>query len=204
MVFTSVYLQFHLRRLKENFFTTLVLATKSLLYSVGLGSAALPIAVAMNWILKDGLGQLGTIIFANKISTNFDSDPKKWRLISEISLGIAGILEVITILCPSYFLLMASFANIGKNISFLSSSATRVTMNKSFVKRDNLGDITAKAASQTIAASTIGTFIGVLISPFLGNLFQIEFIRGYYICDDFFSNFIFNSNIFSVQSCFFC
>jgi hypothetical protein len=139
------------------------------LYSVGLGSASLPIAVAMNWILKDGLGQLGTIVFANKISTNFDSDPKKWRLISEISLGIAGILEVITILCPSYFLLMASIANIGKNISFLSSSATRVTMNKSFVKRDNLGDITAKAASQTIAASTIGTFIGVLISPFLGN-----------------------------------
>eukprot|EP01080_Neovahlkampfia_damariscottae_P005112 gene5112-8710_t len=151
-----------------------VLATKSLLYSVGVGSASIPLAAAMNWILKDGLGQLGTILFASKISTNFDSNPKKWRLISEIVLGFACILEIITTLFPNYFLIMASIANIGKNISFLSSSASRVTMNKSFAKRDNLGDVTGKAASQTILASTIGTSIGVLISPFL-SMIQISY-----------------------------
>jgi hypothetical protein len=33
-----------------------VLATQSLLYAVGVGSGSIPLAAAMNWVLKDGLG----------------------------------------------------------------------------------------------------------------------------------------------------
>ena len=39
-----------------------VLSTQALLYSVGLGAGAIPTAAAVNWVLKDGLGQLGGVV----------------------------------------------------------------------------------------------------------------------------------------------
>jgi hypothetical protein len=38
-----------------------VLASSFLLYAVGLGQGAIPVAGAVNWVLKDGLGQVGTL-----------------------------------------------------------------------------------------------------------------------------------------------
>ena len=35
-----------------------VLSMQALLYAVGVGGAAVPLAAAINWILKDGLGQV--------------------------------------------------------------------------------------------------------------------------------------------------
>lgn len=40
-----------------------VLASTFLLYAVGLGEGAIPTAGALSWVLKDGLGQLGTLLF---------------------------------------------------------------------------------------------------------------------------------------------
>ena len=41
-----------------------MLSTQALLYSVGLGAGAIPTAAAVNWVLKDGLGQLGGVVRA--------------------------------------------------------------------------------------------------------------------------------------------
>ena len=49
-----------------------MLASTFLLYSVGLGAGAIPAAGAMNWVLKDGIGQLGTLAFGKAIAHNFD------------------------------------------------------------------------------------------------------------------------------------
>jgi hypothetical protein len=78
------------------------------------------------------------------------------------------LIEILSPLFPNYFILIASTGNIGKNISWLTSSATRASINKSFIKNDNLGDITGKSGSQTITASLIGTGAGVLISSVIG------------------------------------
>ena len=50
-----------------------VLSTQSMLYfnenliisrfAVGMGAGAIPMAAALNWVLKDGLGQLGGMAF---------------------------------------------------------------------------------------------------------------------------------------------
>lgn len=72
--------------------------------------------------------------------------------------------QVLTPAVPHLFLLLASVSNIGKNISWLASSATRAQMHNSFALRGNLGDITAKITSQSIAASLVGTALGILVS----------------------------------------
>ena len=58
-----------------------VLSTQCLLHAVGLTSGtALGLSAALNWVIKDGLGQVGGILFASYLGNSraFDSDPKKW------------------------------------------------------------------------------------------------------------------------------
>jgi hypothetical protein len=58
------YLQYSLWQAGTNFATTAngVLASTFLLYSVGLGAGAIPTAGALNWVVKDGLGQVGGVL----------------------------------------------------------------------------------------------------------------------------------------------
>ena len=39
--------------------TNMTMSSAMLLYAVGLGSAAVPMAGALNWVIKDGVGQAG-------------------------------------------------------------------------------------------------------------------------------------------------
>ncbi|KAJ2460819.1 hypothetical protein GGF42_000596 [Coemansia sp. RSA 2424] len=140
-----------------------VLATQAMLYAMGLGAGALPLSAAINWVLKDGFGQLGGVIYATMVGQKFDSDPKHQRFWSAVWLQSATWLEMLTPLAPHLFLLIGSVANIGKNISWLAMSATKASINKTFCRKENLGDLTAKSGSQATAAGLLGTAVGVLI-----------------------------------------
>jgi hypothetical protein len=67
-----------------------VLASSFLLYSVGLtAGAAIPTAGALNWALKDGLGQLGTLLFGRAIAHNFDVAARQWYVVAALKLNLA-------------------------------------------------------------------------------------------------------------------
>lgn len=108
---------------------------QSLLYAVGLGAGAVPIAAALNWILKDGLGQLGGVVSAAFINNRFDTDPKKWRFRAALLQDASCLLEVLTAIVPQMFLPLASIANVGKNISWLAASATRANLHQTMAIR---------------------------------------------------------------------
>lgn len=141
-----------------------VLSMQCLLASLGLGAAAVPASAAINWVLKDGLGQLGGMLFASLVSTRFDMQPVRYRLFSAVALDASVLLEILTPLVPALFLPLAAIANIGKNISWLAASASRAAIHRSFMRRENLADLTAKCGSQTILASLVGTALGIGIS----------------------------------------
>jgi hypothetical protein len=86
-----------------------------------------------------------------------------------LSIQASTLLEVLTPFFPAYFLFLASISNIGKNIGWLASSATRAAMHKSFTKFNHLGDITAKAGAQGTAAGLLGTGLGVGLSYFISS-----------------------------------
>lgn len=146
-----------------------VLSTQSLLYAMGLGAGAIPLAAALNWIIKDGIGQVGGIIFASVVNDRFDANPKRWKMVATISLDLSCALELLAPLAPGSFLAIASLANVGKNVCFLSASASRAAIHNSFAKRENLADITAKAGSQFIVTSILGTGLGIALSTALGS-----------------------------------
>ncbi|KAI8869296.1 DUF647-domain-containing protein [Ramicandelaber brevisporus] len=140
-----------------------VLSTQALLYAMGLGAGSVPMAAALNWIIKDGLGQLGGVLYASFVSDKFDSEPKRYKFWAGAILQLATLGEILAPLAPHMFLLIGSLSNIGKNVAWLASSATRAAIHQSFEKNGNLGDITGKSASQTTLAGLVGTGMGVLL-----------------------------------------
>ncbi|CAM9600417.1 unnamed protein product [Ectocarpus fasciculatus] len=149
-----------------------VMSTQALLYAMGLGAGALPLAATLNWVIKDGLGQLGGVAFSSLVNTRFDANPKLWRIVAAVSLDASMVLELLSPLAPAYFLPIASVANIGKNVSFLAASASRAAIHNVLSLKGNLADITAKSGAQTILACMAGTGAGVTLSATLGSEFH--------------------------------
>jgi hypothetical protein len=154
--------------------TGMVLSTQTLLLAVGIVSVgsneASVMAGALNWVLKDGVGQLGGVIFASKmgLSRRFDSNPKKWRMVAALALDAANLMEIVSPGQPAAMILpIACLANILKNIGFLTASASRAALHQSLGVAGNLADVTAKAGSQSMAAGLLGTALGVGVSTLL-------------------------------------
>jgi hypothetical protein len=72
-------------------------------------------------------------------------------------------------------------ANVGKNIAYLSASASRAALHNSLALSGNLADVTAKAGSQTILASMLGTGVGCLVSPIIGTEW-VNVAAGFTVC----------------------
>lgn len=127
-----------------------------------LGSGAA--AATINWVLKDGLGQAGGIFLVSLLGSRLDSHARFLRFHSSFLLVAASLLELaIPATEASWFLPLASTANVLKNVSWMVSSATRAHFMKQMAKWENIGDLTGKAASQMTLASLIGTGLGLLI-----------------------------------------
>jgi len=145
-----------------------VLSMQALLCAVGIGgSASAPLAASLNWVIKDGLGQVAAVLSAAVISDRFDADPKRWRATAAACEVGARCIEAAAPLAPGYFLLLASTANLGKSVACLAASATRASFHKSLTRRHNLADLTGKAGSQAIASSLGGTALGLGLSTAL-------------------------------------
>ena len=142
-----------------------VLSTQSLLYGLGVGGGnILALSATINWILKDGLGQLGGIAMVAYLGNRFDSQAKRYRFLSTWLLQGACLMELLVPMAPSRFLVWAALANMMKNVAWMASSATRAQIHRHLAKGDNLGDLSGRAAAQNILASLIGTGLGVTLS----------------------------------------
>ncbi|KAJ3215426.1 hypothetical protein HDU67_000410 [Dinochytrium kinnereticum] len=147
------------------------LSTQALLQALGMGvSASIGIAATTNWIIKDGFGLLGGVLYAAFFGSRFDSQARRYRFLAAISIQLATISELLTPLVPHLFLPMASLSNVGKNVGWLAASATKASMHKGFAKGDNLGDITAKSGAQATLAGLVGTTGGIAISWFMATV----------------------------------
>jgi Vitamin B6 photo-protection and homoeostasis len=101
--------------------------------------AAATAAGAVNWILKDGIGQLGGVLGASYFGTykQFDTNPKRYRMYAAIILDVATLLELstycsLTILGTSILVVpLACLATVCKNFGFIMAGASRATLHQS-------------------------------------------------------------------------
>ncbi len=153
------------------------------------GGAALGAVAATNWVLKDTLGKFVRMVWASKMGRKFDPDAKRWRYRASFIYALGNGLEVSTYLHPQYFLPLAMLANSCKQMSMLTSSATRNALYNSFkgdgvvnvnsangagdnnvttIRRsgsvENIGDITAKGEAQIAVVDLLGIASGICLS----------------------------------------
>lgn len=149
--------------------TVSVFGTRALLLALGLKTERVGLTATFNWIQKDAFGKFGRIMWASKMGRRFDSDAKRWRFRSSLLFAAGTGLEVLTYIFPAAFLLLATIANVLKQMSMLTSSATRNAMYKSFAgDSQNLGDITAKGEAQIAVVDLLGILLGIFLSKSIG------------------------------------
>lgn len=152
-----------------------VLSTQAMLLAVGLGqSAALPMAAVTTWLLKDGLGHLGSLMVGTSINTRFDSDPKRYKFISMALGQWANLLGILSLSRPGLFLLLTSLSAALSRIGTLAFTSSRAKIYENFASSRNLGDLMRCSQAQSTLATIIGTGIGIMISPWVGT--QVESI----------------------------
>ena len=146
-----------------------VLATQAALFTVGLGSGAIPMAAAVQWILKDGVGHAGSIMYAAAVNTQFDADAKRYRLHATVALTVADVIAVLMPLVPQHFFLMASMSSTTSSIANLTNVAARARVMSAFARQDNLADCVRAGQTQGKLMSLLGTTAGAALSWSIGS-----------------------------------
>lgn len=152
-----------------------VMSMTALLQAVGVGSGgALGAAAAASWVMKDGLGAIG-MIFAAKVlgdANMFDANTIRSKFQADMVHNLGVSLELLTLIFPGSFLILASAANTLKGVAGLVNGACKASINQRMAIANNLGDLTAKGHVQGLAAYLTGLSLGVLydrISPSLSH-----------------------------------
>ncbi|KAI4296139.1 hypothetical protein L6164_036122 [Bauhinia variegata] len=141
-----------------------VFTTQTLLSSVGVSrNKATPGAVAINWILKDGAGRVGKMLFARQ-GKKFDYDLKQLRFTGDLLMELGAGVELITAAVPHLFLPLACAANVAKNVAAVTSTSTRTPIYKAFAKGENIGDVTAKGECVGNLADLFGTGLSIFLA----------------------------------------
>ncbi|KAL2978185.1 hypothetical protein AAZX31_13G105900 [Glycine max] len=139
-----------------------VLSTQSLLFAAGLRPTPAQ-ATAVSWVLKDGMQHLGNII-CSKLGARMDSEPKRWRILADVLYDLGTGLEVLSPLCPQFFLEMAGIGNLAKGMSIVASRATRLPIYSSFAKEGNLSDLFARGEAISTLFNVVGIGIGIQLA----------------------------------------
>ncbi|XP_059648320.1 protein root UVB sensitive 6-like [Cornus florida] len=153
-----------------------VFTTQTLLSSVGVSrNTATQGAVAVNWILKDGAGRVGKMLFSRQ-GRKFDYDLKQLRFAGDILMELGAGVELATAAVPHLFLPLACAANVAKNVGAVTSTSTRTPIYKAFAKGENIGDVTAKGECVGNIADLLGTGLSIIMAkrnPSLVNTFAL-------------------------------
>ncbi|PCH39406.1 DUF647-domain-containing protein [Wolfiporia cocos MD-104 SS10] len=166
------YMPFHILQFFETVFGTVVsvLCNQALLTSVGVSAeGSIFGAVAVQWIIKDGAGEVAKLFFIRKYAPYFDSHPKSFDLFGECIVALGSGLQIATLLVtptPGNFLLCAAGGNVFKLVGYAVWFTTHIKFVRYFSQQGNVGDVAAKDESQTSIAQLAGYAAGIGLLTF--------------------------------------
>lgn len=161
------YLPYHILQFLEGIVGTVVgvLCNQALLVSVGISAEGSILgAVAVQWIIKDGAGEIAKLWFIRRYSPFFDSHPKTFNLIGSGFVLLGSGLQIAALLIPptlENFLLCAAGGNVFKMVGGAIWLTCHIKFIRLFSKQGNMGDVAAKAESQGSVSQLLGYGVGV-------------------------------------------
>ncbi|XP_018588192.2 RUS family member 1 isoform X1 [Scleropages formosus] len=142
------------------------LSTQASLRGVGVGNQEATVAAAtVTWLLRDGTGMLGRILFAWIKGSKLDCDAKKWRLVADVLNDVAMFMEILAPSFPACFTLIVCIAGVFKSIVGVAGGATRAALTLHQARRDNMADVSAKDGSQETLVNLAGLLVSLVLIP---------------------------------------
>lgn len=147
-----------------------VLTTRSILAGAGVGSAeTTALAAALTWIFRDGLGMIGSLLFAYKYSGTFEIYIKEWRYLADVLNNVGLTLDLLSADFPRYYFALTSISTLCKACCGLIAGATKARISAHFAMPGHLADVTAKESTQETAVALVGLVVGMLLAQVIGN-----------------------------------
>ncbi|XP_061159516.1 RUS1 family protein C16orf58 homolog isoform X1 [Syngnathus typhle] len=162
------YLQYQFWDTVQAFSSSLsgTLATQASLRGVGVGNQEATVAAAtVTWLLRDGTGMLGRIVFAWLKGNKLDSEAKKWRLFADILNDVAMFMEILAPFFPAWFTFIACTSGLFKAVVGVAGGATRAALTVHQARRNNMADISAKDGSQETLVNLAGLLVSLILIP---------------------------------------
>lgn len=168
----SVSQHYHIFNSIGNIFAGIesTISTSSMLESSGMCKENVVLStVSINLIGKDIIGQLMSAPIINKLSKTSDCAPMKNMKINIALFEFSTLLECLTPFFPvSYFLLLASVGNIGKNVSFVGIGAFNYSIiNKLSTSENNIAELYSKVTIISSLSYSVGMIIGLGIIKYI-------------------------------------
>ena len=100
-----------------SFFVMNFISTQVLINSLDIrGTKSFFLNAGLSWVIKEGLGQIGAILFVGRSGNKFDRNIKQWRYMSLGLWNFGLILDTFAMIYPQHFLLIASFGSVCKDV----------------------------------------------------------------------------------------
>jgi hypothetical protein len=118
--------------------------------------------LAVNYVGKDIIGQLGSLAYAWKTGKGADIEPLKYITKGGIILQTSFFVENCTPLISNNIFIMPflGFCSLLKNVSFISIGAVNAK-NIQKLSNGNIGEFYSKSASINTMSSTLGMIVGI-------------------------------------------
>ncbi|XP_044303943.1 RUS family member 1 isoform X2 [Varanus komodoensis] len=152
------------------------LATQAVLKGVGVGDETSTVTAAtVTWILKDGTGMLGRILFAWSKGSKLDCDAKQWRLFADVLNDVAILMEILAPAFPAGFTFIVCLSGFFKCIVGVAGGATRAALTMHQARRDNMADVSAKDGSQETLVNLAGLLFSLLLIPLVAENLHLTY-----------------------------
>jgi len=154
------------------------LATKAVLEGVGVGDGnATTLAATITWLLRQGAGMVGQILFTWIQGSDLDHNCKRWRLFADILNDSAMCLELSGPLWPPFITqIILCFASVGRSLVGVAGGATRTAITQHQAKSGNISDVAAKDGSQETLVNLVALIVNLIILPHVSENLALTWI----------------------------
>lgn len=141
------------------------LAARAVLESIGVGNEnATVYGATLTWLIKDGTGMVGRILFAWQNGPYLDSNSKMWRLYADVLNDLSFFVDLLAPFFPSSLTIyIISFSGLLKSIVGVAGGATRSALTQHQARNNNLADVSAKDQSQETMVNLVALLLNIIL-----------------------------------------
>ncbi|KAL3269198.1 hypothetical protein HHI36_008280 [Cryptolaemus montrouzieri] len=177
---SSDYFEYQIWDTLQAFCSTITgsFTTRAILKGVGVGDAeASALSATITWILKDGSGMIGRILFAWWKGSKLDCDSKKWRLFADFLNDVAMAIELVVPYFSNKSMQILCITSTMKSIVGIAGGATRASITHHQAIKGNMAEISAKDGTQETLVNLIASLTSIyLLGIILDPIFEYSFI----------------------------